>query len=478
MSRWCFFFTLSRLCVIHRVSKCKRKQHGQGHTNPSRSAKANHPRRLCNADESKATTTMTSLPLPIPVSPPEIHLPSWCGPAHASLLTLAYVGGFYVSPTIRKLSKDDPRAMRSRLRTAGVVTALGVAATGVILWKGQTTAARTAAATTARAAHGGYHWTLRFPQILLALGMPLPLSVPCFLTDALLPLKPGIVEYLSTHLIPALTYPLALTAMLFAGPLYVEYLYDNLPVPRLRSQQQQPHGEKGGSERKSSDQEHTPTQGAIEKIRAWFKSWWNLYGLRNFIVGPLTEEFIWRSCILAVSAYSGSSRSWLIFGTPLYFGLAHIHHAWEVYTSRGRTDAAMRFAVLQSTVQFAYTTVFGWYANWLWLRTGSVVAPLVSHTFCNIMGLPNPWSAARDHPRRRTSEWAVAGKEFPCHGANLELTDDESPRSSYLPRTHSRHRWIRFRCSPTDSTCSLRWQLVLASYIKNTVTHRTLVVNE
>ncbi|CAO1615246.1 unnamed protein product [Jaminaea pallidilutea] len=340
---------------------------------------------------------MTSLPLPIPVSPPEIHLPRWCGPVHASLLTLAYVGGFYVSPTIRKLSKDDPRAMRSRLRTAGVVTALGVAATGVVLWNGQTTAAA------ARAARGAQHWTLRFPQILLALGMPLPLSVPCFLTDALLPLKPGIVEYLSTHLIPVLTYPLALTAILFAGPLYVEYLYDNLPVPRLRSQQQQRHGEKGGSNEESSDRAAVPTQGAIQKIRAWFKSWWNLYGLRNFIVGPLTEEFIWRSCILAVSAYSGSSRSWLIFGTPLYFGLAHIHHAWEVYTSRGRTDAAMRFAVLQSTVQFAYTTVFGWYANWLWLRTGSVVAPLVSHTFCNIMGLPNPWSAARDHPRRRTT---------------------------------------------------------------------------
>lgn len=60
----------------------------------------------------------------------------------------------------------------------------------------------------------------------------------------------------------------------------------------------------------------------------------------------------------------------MIFGTPLWFGVAHVHHAWETYKSRGRTSSALRFAMLQSSVQFTYTTLFGWYANFLFLRTG------------------------------------------------------------------------------------------------------------
>ena len=75
-----------------------------------------------------------SLPLPVPI--PTANLPSWLPPLHASALTLGYVGAFYLSPTIRKLPKDDPRVMKSRLRVASVATALGVAATGLVLWRG------------------------------------------------------------------------------------------------------------------------------------------------------------------------------------------------------------------------------------------------------------------------------------------------------------------------------------------------------
>ena len=42
-------------------------------------------------------------------------------------------------------------------------------------------------------------------------------------------------------------------------------------------------------------------------------------------------------------------------------------------------------------MQFAYTTVFGWYATFVFLRTGSVWAVMVVHTFCNWMGLPRIW---------------------------------------------------------------------------------------
>lgn len=43
---------------------------------------------------------------------------------------------------------------------------------------------------------------------------------------------------------------------------------------------------------------------------------------------------------------------------------------------------------LIAALQFAYTTVFGWYATFLFQRTGTVWAPLVAHILCNFMGLP------------------------------------------------------------------------------------------
>ena len=43
-----------------------------------------------------------------------------------------------------------------------------------------------------------------------------------------------------------------------------------------------------------------------------------------------------------------------------------------------------------------YTTIFGWYAVFILLRTGSVWPAIVAHTYCNWMGPPN---LAVDGPR-------------------------------------------------------------------------------
>ena len=52
----------------------------------------------------------------------------------------------------------------------------------------------------------------------------------------------------------------------------------------------------------------------------------------------------------------------------------------------------------QVSFQAAFTTVFGWYASFLLLRTGHYIAPLGAHAFCNLMGFPD-LSTARAHPR-------------------------------------------------------------------------------
>lgn len=37
--------------------------------------------------------------------------------------------------------------------------------------------------------------------------------------------------------------------------------------------------------------------------------------------GPITEELLFRSCILSVSILGHLPASWLVFGTPLWFAL-------------------------------------------------------------------------------------------------------------------------------------------------------------
>lgn len=47
--------------------------------------------------------------------------------------------------------------------------------------------------------------------------------------------------------------------------------------------------------------------------------------------------------------------------------------------------------LVRSLLQFAYTTLFGWYATFVFLRTGSVAAVVLAHAFCNWCGLPRLW---------------------------------------------------------------------------------------
>ncbi|KAK9369520.1 hypothetical protein V1509DRAFT_619702 [Lipomyces kononenkoae] len=108
-------------------------------------------------------------------------------------------------------------------------------------------------------------------------------------------------------------------------------------------------------------------------------------GLRNYIIGPLTEEFVFRACIVSIELASGMPPLKAIFLSPLYFGIAHLHHAFEVYLVQ---PDALIFALLSSLFQFAFTTVFGWYATFLFLRTGSFWQPFIAHAFCNTMGVP------------------------------------------------------------------------------------------
>ncbi|MCJ1248360.1 hypothetical protein MMC30_005577 [Trapelia coarctata] len=163
--------------------------------------------------------------------------------------------------------------------------------------------------------------------------------------------------------------PILLTALLFAGPLF----------------------ERGVVE--SGWREWIRGRKLLECLRSW-------EGFRNYIAGPLTEELLFRSLLLPLALLSfpplppstPSPRTEIlptILLTPLSFGIAHIHHFYEFTLTHPRTPLLPALAV--TIFQFTYTTLFGWFAAFVFLRTGSLGAVVGSHAFCNWMGLPRVW---------------------------------------------------------------------------------------
>ncbi|KAG0288163.1 hypothetical protein BGZ96_008032 [Linnemannia gamsii] len=114
-----------------------------------------------------------------------------------------------------------------------------------------------------------------------------------------------------------------------------------------------------------------------------------LMGMRNLVVGPISEEVIFRACMVAIVANSGARLPLMIFVLPLVFGIAHINHAYESYVKKGRTRQALKGAVGMAAFQLLYTTLFGWFATFLFLRTSNLIGPYLCHAFCNMMGFPD-----------------------------------------------------------------------------------------
>ncbi|PGH10745.1 hypothetical protein AJ80_07395, partial [Polytolypa hystricis UAMH7299] len=150
---------------------------------------------------------------------------------------------------------------------------------------------------------------------------------------------------------------LLLTALLFMGPVFERGIAE------------------GGWRRWISAYEWT------ECLSGWI-------GWRNFVAGPITEEVIFRSVITPLHLMAEFSPSQIVFITPLYFGIAHVHHFYEF---RLTNPHSLVPAILRSLFQFTYTTLFGWFATFVFLRTGSLPAVILVHAFCNYFGLPRLW---------------------------------------------------------------------------------------
>jgi prenyl protein peptidase len=120
--------------------------------------------------------------------------------------------------------------------------------------------------------------------------------------------------------------PYILAPILLLGPLYAYYLDDELPLQAT-----------------SPDSIPARIHKSIQNL--------SLISIRNYVIvrntsshadkeGPLTEELTFRSSLIAVALLAGLSPKAIVFGTPLWFGIAHAHHAVEVWRKGGSTRSA------------------------------------------------------------------------------------------------------------------------------------------
>ncbi|CAM9674167.1 unnamed protein product [Chrysoparadoxa australica] len=106
---------------------------------------------------------------------------------------------------------------------------------------------------------------------------------------------------------------------------------------------------------------------------------------RNLIVGPLTEELVYRACFIPLLLSSGVNRGTAIWCSPVLFGLSHVHHIRE----RLRSGCSVVAALLPSLVQLTYTTLFGAYAAFVFIGSSCLTSTVLVHSFCNCMGVPD-----------------------------------------------------------------------------------------
>lgn len=103
----------------------------------------------------------------------------------------------------------------------------------------------------------------------------------------------------------------------------------------------------------------------------------------------MTEEVLFRSASVPLLLLSQTPNTTIIFLTPVIFGLAHVHHFYEFRITHPHTPIIG--ALLRSLLQFTYTSLFGGYVTFIYLQTGSLLAVILVHTFCNWMGFPRFW---------------------------------------------------------------------------------------
>ena len=115
---------------------------------------------------------------------------------------------------------------------------------------------------------------------------------------------------------PSPVAPFLLAPLLFAGPIYSDWILDQPSVGSMWKALMSLQGIRNW----------VVVSFERERFRIWVETFFLLeliLGLecRRFVQAPLTEEIVFRSCMIACAQLAGASVKHQIFITPLWFGL-------------------------------------------------------------------------------------------------------------------------------------------------------------
>uniref|UniRef100_A0A0D9WFI9 intramembrane prenyl-peptidase Rce1 n=1 Tax=Leersia perrieri TaxID=77586 RepID=A0A0D9WFI9_9ORYZ len=128
----------------------------------------------------------------------------------------------------------------------------------------------------------------------------------------------------SDHMLQAVGIPLLLTSLVYAGSLIARLWLVASSC--------------GGTDDGESE------IGWVQKLAHWiYAAVGNVMVWRNCVVAPITEELVFRACMVPPLLCGGFKIYNIIFFSPIFFSLG---------------------------LQLGYTIVFGWYAVFLFIRTG------------------------------------------------------------------------------------------------------------
>ncbi|KAK9156717.1 hypothetical protein Scep_003291 [Stephania cephalantha] len=149
----------------------------------------------------------------------------------------------------------------------------------------------------------------------------------------------------------AVACPLSLTSLMYAGSLVSKSL------SLLSSWKEEEHDESFCHVKNISQRFLDWVASVASNVLAW----------RNYVVSPLTEELVFRACMIPLLLCGGFKVLSIIFLSPIFFSLAHLNHFLELYWLQNYTFLK---AALIVGFQLGYTVIFGSYASFLFIRTG------------------------------------------------------------------------------------------------------------
>ncbi|KAF3985894.1 hypothetical protein FT663_04693 [Candidozyma haemuli var. vulneris] len=121
----------------------------------------------------------------------------------------------------------------------------------------------------------------------------------------------------------------------------------------------------------------------------------SLWGFRDHVFAPVTEELVYRASIICLLQPVVNSSWALTVYTPLLFGIAHLHHGYELF----KQGTAISTVVATASFQLLYTTLFGILANRIYISSGeNLWCAIVMHSACNLGGFPS-FEVKETHPR-------------------------------------------------------------------------------